>query len=89
MKHSVWAATLRYRRETKLSRTISCPHRLEGPGQVFGEKARIEKLEFLDEFEEWRIIMSHYFGLVAGHCSQTAKTNPIYAKLSETVRIKE
>jgi hypothetical protein len=33
------------------------------------EKARIEKLEFLDEFEEWNIIMGHYFGMVAGHYS--------------------
>jgi len=25
-----------------------------------GEKARIEKIEIFDEFEEWELLMSHY-----------------------------
>jgi|JI6StandDraft_1071083.scaffolds.fasta_scaffold36106_7 hypothetical protein len=52
------------------------------------EKARIEKLEYLDEFEEWNIIMGHYFGMVAGHYSEEAKNNPVYARLRDSVRIK-
>jgi hypothetical protein len=29
------------------------------------EKKRIEKIDFLDELEEWNLIMSHYFFLIA------------------------
>jgi hypothetical protein len=52
------------------------------------EKQRIEKLEYLDEFEEWNIIMGHYFGMVAGHLKEHAKGNEAYRRLRESVRIK-
>ena len=29
------------------------------------ERKKIEKLEMLDELEEWNLIMSHYFGLLS------------------------
>ena len=29
------------------------------------EKKRIEKIDFLDELEEWNLIMQHYFFLIA------------------------
>lgn len=32
------------------------------------ERQKIEKLEMLDEFEEWNIMMGHYFGLLAVNC---------------------
>ena len=32
------------------------------------ERLKIEKIEMLDELEEWNIIMGHYFGLVAHSC---------------------
>lgn len=31
------------------------------------EKERIEKIEMLDEYEEWRLILQHYFVLIAYH----------------------
>lgn len=29
------------------------------------ERQRVEKLEMLDELEEWNLIMAHYFGLLS------------------------
>lgn len=32
------------------------------------ERLRIEKIEMLDELEEWNILMGHYFSLLAHNC---------------------
>jgi hypothetical protein len=29
------------------------------------ERKRIEKIDFLDELEEWNLIMSHYYFIIA------------------------
>lgn len=35
-----------------------------------GEKCRIEKIEFLDELEEWNIMMDHYYVFLGKNISK-------------------
>ena len=37
------------------------------------ERLKIEKIEMLDEFEEWNIIMGHYFGILAHSSKRVAE----------------
>lgn len=53
------------------------------------EKSRIEKLEPIDEFEEWNIMMGHYFGLLASNIKEEAKGNPTFVKIFESLHIKQ
>ncbi len=46
------------------------------------ERRRIEKIELLDEFEEWNMMMAHYFISLAVRSSQGAQQNEKLTQLS-------
>ena len=39
------------------------------------ERKRIEKIDFLDELEEWELLMQHYFFLIAQKVPENQKIN--------------
>ena len=44
------------------------------------ERKRIEKIELLDEYEEWNIMLKHYFVLIATAFNEEVE-NDEYSKL--------
>jgi hypothetical protein len=52
------------------------------------ERAKAEKLEMLDELEEWNLIMAHYFGLLAVTYKEQGEQLPSFKQLIEKVRLK-
>ena len=48
---------------------------------------RIEKIEFLDELEEWNIMQSHYFISLATCYSSTGKENKKYEEINKMIKI--
>ncbi|EWS72250.1 leucine carboxyl methyltransferase (macronuclear) [Tetrahymena thermophila SB210] len=51
------------------------------------ERKRIEKLEMMDEFEEWIIMQQHYFLSLAVRISKTAHDNPQLQELINNLKI--
>ena len=53
-----------------------------------GERLKIERLEMLDELEEWNLIMAHYFGLLSVTFNQEGEQLPNFKDMIANVRLK-
>eukprot|EP00828_Plagiopyla_frontata_P048846 TRINITY_DN9522_c0_g1_i3.p2 TRINITY_DN9522_c0_g1~~TRINITY_DN9522_c0_g1_i3.p2 ORF type:complete len:181 (-),score=46.08 TRINITY_DN9522_c0_g1_i3:129-671(-) len=53
------------------------------------ERQRIEKIEFLDELEEWNIMQSHYFVSLATCISEAEKEKKNFKEINEKVKINQ
>lgn len=51
-------------------------------------RMKIEKLEMLDELEEWNLIMAHYFGLLSVTYNQEGEKHQNFKQLMENVKMK-
>ncbi|EGR27003.1 leucine carboxyl methyltransferase family protein, putative [Ichthyophthirius multifiliis] len=53
------------------------------------EKKRIEKIEMMDEFEEWNIMQKHYFVSLTSKYSQSAQNNNEFQQLFHNLKINQ